>query len=280
VGRVLIAEVRPVDRLPSAFTVSTDESSQFASSILLAAAAIAHRSGKPCKVRLEGARVSEGYLQMTVRWMTAVGFDVSPELTVAWNAARPLPPIPGDWSSIGYLLLFAWTSGGRVLNLSNPALHPDGGLIGALASVGLVVSADGSVNGTLGGALDVSAKPFPDSIPTLVALACVLPSASRFSECAILRGKESDRLEACAALARAGGAIAVIENETLTVTPGTVPALRFDCGGDHRMAMAAAVLAALAKVPLALKGAQSVRKSFPGFWTEALKAGVEAEVLA
>ena len=279
-GRVLIAEVIPQNQLPESFRVSTDESSQFASSLLLGAAAIAHRSGRACRVAVDGARVSDGYLQMTIRWLQAAGFEVDGEFSVRWRAPLPLPPLPGDWSSLGYLLLLAWAARGSVTRMSDPSLHPDGAIVAALSSVGLTVHLNGTVTGALRGQLEVSALDCPDSIPTLAAVACVLSGPSRFTDCGVLRGKESDRIEGIAALARAAGASTRVDGEELTVIPGTrVRSLRFDSHGDHRMAMSAATLAALAKVPLALRGMDCVKKSFPGFWTELAKTPVVVERL-
>lgn len=273
----LLAEVHAKDPLPSTFTVSSDHSSQFASSLLLGAASIAHRTQHPCTVRIEGARVSDGYLQMTVRWLRAAGFDVrgDHELVVKCVGPQPLPEIPGDWSSLGYLLLIAWSCDGRVARLSDPALHPDGAIVAALSSVGLTVRDDGRVIGALHGHLDVSATRFPDSIPTLAALACVLPEPSHFSDCAILRGKESDRVEGITALAEAAGAVVHFAHDTLTIgPPKQVQALALDSRDDHRLAMAAGTLAAIARVPLKLRGTECVKKSFPGFWRELSRAGV------
>jgi len=278
----LLAEVRALEPLPESFTVSSDQSSQFASSLLLGAAAIAHRTQRPCTVRVEGARVSDGYLQMTVRWLRAAGFEVRGDsaLVVKWVAPRPLPELPGDWSSLGYLLLAAWSCDGRVARLSDPTLHPDGAIVAALSSVGLTVHDDGRVIGALLGHLDVSARRFPDSIPTLAALACVLPEPSRFCDCAILRGKESDRVEGISALARAAGATVQVSGDTLTLTPpARVAALQLDSRDDHRLAMAAGTLAAIAHVPLKLRGGECVKKSFPGFWRELALTGTRPELL-
>jgi len=278
----LLAEVRALDPLPQAFTVSSDQSSQFASSLLLGAAAVAHRTQRPCAVRVEGARVSDGYLQMTVRWLRAAGFEVKGDgdFTVRWVAARPLPEIPGDWSSLGYLLLIAWSADARVARLSDPALHPDGAIVAALASVGLTVHDDGRVIGALHGHLDVSARRCPDSIPTLAALACVLPEPSRFSDCEILRGKESDRVEGIIALARAAGATTHLERDTLTLSPpARVGPLQLDSRDDHRLAMAAGTLAAISHAPLRLRGPECVKKSFPGFWRELALTGTTAAPL-
>jgi 3-phosphoshikimate 1-carboxyvinyltransferase len=272
----LLAEVRAFDPLPESFTVSSDQSSQFASSLLLGAASISHRTQRACSVRVEGARVSDGYLQMTVRWLRAAGFDVrgDSELVVKWVGEQPLPEIPGDWSSIGYLLLVAWSCDARVARLSDPALHPDGAIVAALSSVGLTVRDDGRVIGALHGYLDVSARRFPDSIPTLAALACLLPEPSRFTDCGILRGKESDRVQGITALAEAAGATVQLDDDTLVLTPPKqVRPLKLDSRDDHRIAMAAGALAAMAHVPLRLRGIDCVKKSFPGFWRELAFAG-------
>ena len=275
----LLADVRALEPLPASFTVTSDASSQYASSLLLGAAAIAHRTQRPCAVRVEGARVSDGYLQMTVRWIRAAGFEVRGDstFTVKWDAPRVLPEVPGDWSSIGYLLLAAWAHDAQVARLSDPSLHPDGAIVAALATVGLTVRDDGHVIGALLGHLDVSAARFPDSIPTLAALACVLPEPSRFTDCSILRGKESDRADGIVALATAAGAKAWLDGDTMHLVPkGQIASIVFDSRDDHRLAMAAGTLATLARVPLRLKGPDCVTKSFPGFWRELSKLGVPA----
>lgn len=54
----------------------------------------------------------------------------------------------------------------------------------------------------------------------------------------------------------------------------------FDSRGDHRLAMAAGALAAIARVPLTLRGADCVKKSFPGFWRELARCGIDPQPAA
>ncbi len=80
--------------------------------------------------------------------------------------------------------------------------------------------------------------------------------------------KEVDRLAAVAALVEAFGAEARIDGDTLAVTGtnGRLRAGRFDSGGDHRMAMAAAVAALAARDGRSLiTGFGAVETSYPGF---------------
>jgi 3-phosphoshikimate 1-carboxyvinyltransferase len=190
--------------------------------------------------------------------------------------------VPGDWSSLGYLLLVAWRSGGTALRADLAAAHPDRAIVRILREVGLsveeVVPGELAVRGTPRTGLAASGAECPDLLPTLAALACVLPGESRLDEVEILRGKESDRLAGILDLTRAAGAQAVREGGSLRIRPGArvASALEVDSRGDHRLAMSAATLAVLGGSTLGLTGPECVSKSFPGFWQQLAAAGVRA----
>ncbi len=266
------------------FRVRAAESSQFATSLLLAGAARAQLERRRWCVELEGPVASRGYLELTLRWLGRMGFDVELEggriaLSPAGQPVK-VPLLPLDWSSAGYLLLAAWRSGGSVRELDPRSDQPDRALLRILREIGLVVgeSAPGTFNvrGDAREGVRASAAECPDLVPTLVALACVLPSRSRFTELAVLRGKESDRLAGAIELARAGGARVQLDGDALEIEPGPRPAgpLELSSHGDHRLAMAAATLAVCLETELLLEGAECVRKSFPGFFKELSRAGV------
>jgi 3-phosphoshikimate 1-carboxyvinyltransferase len=129
----------------------------------------------------------------------------------------------------------------------------------------LEVSSSGSV-------LPVStrATDFPDAVPALAALAALATGESRFSGVAHLRDKESDRLAALAALVSAAGACAAVEGDALRVIgPARAPAgiRRLPTFRDHRMAMAAAVLA-MAGAGVLVENPGCVSKSYPGFFRD------------
>jgi len=265
------------------FAVTGAESSQFASALLLAAARLVARDRVPREVRVEGALASEGYLAMTQRWLRAFGFALetpSPGVTrlASWTKPSRVPQVPGDWSSLTVLLPLAWRRGERVARLALDSGHPDETVVTHLASVGLRLEGDRVIGAARGG-LDVDVSPCPDAAPALVALACALPAPSRFTRCAVLRHKESDRLAALAALVTAAGGRARIDDDTLHVEPPASPRdFDFDAHDDHRLAMASAVAAALLGVRVRLSGRDSVAKSFPGFWRELERAGFSVEV--
>jgi 3-phosphoshikimate 1-carboxyvinyltransferase len=268
------------------FTVTGAESSQFASALLLAVARLVAHDGRAREVQVDGALASEGYLALTQRWLAAFGFALdaaTPGLTRVRTWAKPavVPPTPGDWSSLTVLLPLAWRTGARVTRVALGTGHPDEAVVAHLASVGLSLQADADahwVSGTPRGGLDVDVSPCPDAAPALVALACALPAASRFTRAAVLRHKESDRLAALAALVTACGGTANIEGDTLHVAPpSTRRDFAFDAHDDHRIAMASATVAALLGVRVRLVGRESVAKSFPGFWRQLERAGLSVE---
>jgi len=110
--------------------------------------------------------------------------------------------------------------------------------------------------------------PSLDEVPILAVAALVADGPTRFRDVGELRVKESDRLEGTARLVRAFGGVATVEGDDLVVGGGTTPSpARVDADGDHRMAMAAAVAAAVvaSSAPTVIRGWQAVATSYPGF---------------
>ncbi|MDP3157208.1 MAG: 3-phosphoshikimate 1-carboxyvinyltransferase [Archangium sp.] len=248
-------------RGPISFNVTGVESSQFASSLLLGAARL-KSAGVAATVEVSGAMTSGGYFELTRSWVERC-------------SALSFPAVPGDWSSLGYLLALSWVSGARVERIGFGTGHPDEAIAELLRGVGLTIS--DRVEGVATAGFEVDCERCPDAIPTLAAIATRLPTASTFRRAGILRHKESDRLAGVQELLTAAGLSHSLAGEDLTVLPGSARSFRFDAHDDHRLAMSAAVLARLQGVRLTLRGMGSVAKSFPDFWLEAAEAGVQVE---
>ena len=96
-----------------------------------------------------------------------------------------------------------------------------------------------------------------------------------------LRHKESDRIAALVSELSRLGVEARAEADALwlrgrPLDPGAEPV--FSAHGDHRLAMSLALLSTrLGRVTI--DGAESVRKSFPGYWTELGRLGFRVETL-
>lgn len=117
----------------------------------------------------------------------------------------------------------------------------------------------------------------PDLGPALFALASLCEGTTTFEHCERLRIKESDRI-ACMEeeLGKLGMQICS-DGGTVKVTGSPVirGGVTLKGHNDHRIVMALAVLACVAKDPVIIEGAEAVHKSYPEFFEDLKKTGVE-----
>lgn len=106
-----------------------------------------------------------------------------------------------------------------------------------------------------------------DEIPALCALAATVAGVLRIRGAVELRHKESDRIRTTVSLLKQFGVHAEAKHDGIEVRGGrTLRAPRaVDTQGDHRIGMAAAILAAAARAPLWIDNSACIATSFPGF---------------
>lgn len=118
-----------------------------------------------------------------------------------------------------------------------------------------------------------------DEIPALVAAAAVSPGESRFDDVGELRVKESDRIAALVDLVRAFGLGAEATADGFRVQGGRPRGgAVVRSAGDHRIAMAGAVLALAAEGETVIDDVGCVDTSFPGFAAILRGLGADLEV--
>jgi len=256
--------------------VDASESSQFLSGILIAA---------PCareNVRVEYSEpvASRPYVDITLEMMKEAGIRFERQ-----GSNRIFIPAPqkyvqrdivveGDCSSASYFWGAAALTGGYVFTspVSARSLQGDCRFLHVLDKMGCEIEWERDGVGVKGPAqlvpVDVDMNEMPDMVPTLGVLCAFAGGTSRIHNVAHLRIKESDRLNAVATGLRILGSDAeelpdglVVHGRTISGPPSG-PISAFD---DHRIAMAFA-LAGLRMHGVVIEGAESVNKSFPGFW--------------
>lgn len=124
-------------------------------------------------------------------------------------------------------------------------------------------------SGLLGTAIEPEEVPtLVDEIPILAVAAAFAKGPSRFSGLGELRVKESDRLAKTFELLQLAGAKAKIEGDDLLIEGGLSHAKPFtyDTKEDHRLAMAATILAQRASGPCQVSNPECVSVSFPHFF--------------
>jgi 3-phosphoshikimate 1-carboxyvinyltransferase len=253
--------------------LQADRSSQFLSSLLLAAAAMP----KGIHVDAEGEFVSAPYVRMTIHVMRAFGVDVrsgGAGFTVhPGSRYRPAEfAIEPDASGASYFFAAAALAGGEVevAGVREGSLQGDAAFVRILKRMGAAVSPtpDGlAVRGAPLRGVEADMREMPDVAPTLAVTALFADGRTVIRNVAHLRFKESDRLAALAGeLAKLGAGVRTGE-DSLVIEPRPLHGALLDTFEDHRLAMSFA-LAGL-KVPgVGIENPDCVRKSFPGFWKE------------
>ncbi len=266
-------------------SVDASESSQFASALLLALPTLTDRS----RIVLRGRVVSAPYLDATRAVLRAHrvrvrvrsnGFEVPGAQAFA---ARQFV-VPGDASSAAYLWAGAAVTGGAVQvdDLDGTWPQADLRILDLLRQTGCDVRVRRSSvrvagRSQLGFSMNFTAS--PDLYPLAGAIAATIPRTSRLSGAPHLASKESDRRTETVRLVRALGASVRETSGGLTIHGVSRPQrVRLPDLADHRLTMSAAVAALAADGPSTIGPADSVAKSFPGFW-EAL-GSLGAEVAA
>ncbi|HXE57477.1 MAG TPA: 3-phosphoshikimate 1-carboxyvinyltransferase [Gemmatimonadales bacterium] len=223
----------------------------------------------------------------TERFLRAFGYPVRE--SDGWIELEPsgrLEPfemqIPGDPSSAAFLVGAAVLAEAGELRIAGVGLNPTRtGFVDVLRRMGASLEVDDETThfGEPVGDLiarpaalrstEVGAGEIPgliDEIPMLAVLASRAAGETVFREVGELRVKESDRLGLIAANLRAVGARAEVSGNDLHVEGGDAPprgAVRTE--GDHRIAMAFAVLGTLPGARIRLDDLACAEVSFPGF---------------
>ncbi|HET7464480.1 MAG TPA: 3-phosphoshikimate 1-carboxyvinyltransferase, partial [Longimicrobium sp.] len=229
----------------------------------------------------------------TERMLAALGAPVRSETVEggvratleAWGG--PLPPlelrVPGDPSSAAFIAALALLANGGELRIPGVLANPT--RTGFFAIVkrmkGLVAWENGRavagepvsdlvVRPSLLRGVDVGAEQIPaaiDEVPVLAVLAARAEGETRITGAGELRVKESDRIAAVVHNLRAIGAEAEELEDGLVIRGGDHPLRgRVTTHGDHRVAMAFGVLAALPGNQVEIDDPACAAVSYPGFW--------------
>lgn len=189
--------------------------------------------------------------------------------------------VPGDFSSAAFAIVAATLVRGSRLVLEDVGIDPRRtGLLEALRLMGARIDIEAVRSGPTGDianlivqhaplhGIDVPTNIVPDMIdefPVLFAAAACAKGITRVRGAAELRVKESDRIAVMAEGLRALG-IEVHETEDgADILGGVAQGGDVDSLGDHRIAMAFAVLAQLARGDVRIRDIDNVATSYPGF---------------
>lgn len=265
---------------PGDYGLHGDVSSQFISGLLFALPLLPGDS----HIRIQPPFESRGYVNMTLQVMDAFGVRASfvdgLTLRVPGNQLFTAPAAPflveGDDSQAAFFLtLDAILGDVSVAGLSPRSIQGD-------RVMGEILARCGHVPGQPPRPL----APFvadlgdcPDLGPILMTLGLFCQGESRLLNAGRLRLKESDRGTAMAQeLSKLGGQASLAGDEIRIRQSRLRPGPALSSHGDHRIAMALAVAALGARIPVEIQGAEAVEKSYPDFWKDLAAIGARVEL--
>jgi len=255
-------------------TIGGNESSQFASALLL----VAPRLAGGLHLRITGTLVSEPFVAMTVAALRARGARIERsgnEITVREGKLRARNVrIPGDVTAATYPAAAAAVLGGSV-TIENVDGRVREGAQGDARFFALLEAMDCTVSrrsgavtvrrtGDLHGIRE-NVRDCSDVFPTLAVIATQAADPTELTGIAHTRKQESDRVRAVADGINVLGGSAQAFGDAIRIDPRPLHEGVVDSCGDHRVAMAFSILGL--QIPgIAVKGAGAVKKTFPQFY--------------
>lgn len=263
------------------FVITADISSQYVSGLLMTLPLLSGDS----EIILEGEISSAPYVSMTLEIMDR--FGVQTEKTDEGYFVRGNRryfsdgkyTANGDWSAAAVFLGMG-ALGGRIsvkgLETESP-IQGDAVICDCLRSFGaeLTTGSDVKVCRHFLKGIDVDVTHCPDLLPLLAILGSASTGKTVLYNAGRLRFKESDRLKTTASIINELGGHAVEYPDRLEILGTGLRGGMVSSRGDHRIAMAAAVAAAVSETPVCIDGAETVQKSYPGFFDELCSLGFD-----
>lgn len=229
---------------------------------------------------------STPYIDMTLSAMERFGIQLSKEGYEAFHIPGNQSyrgaefAIEGDWSGAAFLLVAGAIAGSvRVDELRVQSFQADKAILSALEQSGAELSVE--ENAVSCGKPDQPLQPFfldathcPDLFPPLAALAAHCHGVSIIKGIHRLTHKESNRAQALLTeFRKLGVPIHLHEDEMIIEGPAKIRSARVDSHNDHRMAMAATVVALPGEAEMEIEKAACVNKSYPDFYQDMVKLG-------
>ena len=254
-------------------------SSQFISGLLFALPLIPGDS----IIRVTGNLESRPYVDMTLESLNLFGVKIYENEPNIFNIpggqifkSPKTAQAGGDWSNAAFWLAAGaiGKNGVTVDGLDFNSKQGDKIISELLARFGANVDYNYNNNlisvspGALKG-IDINAGDTPDLAPALAAVAAVAEGTTNIYNAGRLRTKESDRLSTITAvLSDLGADIAETGDGLVIKGKNKLAGGETQSFGDHRIAMTAAVVSSACAGAVIIRGAEAVKKSYPGFFDD------------
>ena len=275
---------------PGLYELPGDISSQFITGLLLALPLLAGES----EIRLTTPLQSAAYVEMTLETLSSFGIRIHPtekgwRIPGGQTYAAGEHFVEGDWSQAAFFLTAGAIGGDvRVSGLKAGSLQGDKAIFDLLTQFGAeTYTLPGHSGNILFGCrasarlrgIEIDASQIPDLVPILAVAGAFAEGETILYNAERLRIKESDRLAAVAeGLSRMGANVTELPGGLRIQGSGSLSGGRLRGWTDHRIVMAFSTAALSACGKTEITDPQSIRKSFPDFFTRYNQLGGNAHV--
>ncbi len=266
------------------FTIPGNISSQFVTGLLFALPLLDGDS----EIRLIPPVESKPYINMTLATLKNFGIDVTENENsyfIKGNQKYISPAeikIDGDWSNGAFFVAFGAVSDIKINGLFPLSVQGDKRITEIIRAMGAKVVCANEYVHSLANELhgiNIDVKDIPDLVPVIATLAVFAKGTTKIYNAGRLRLKESDRLATVTQFIKAAGGDIEELADGLIINGGKKlkDCFTVDAFNDHRLVMAAAMLASDAVVTV--NNAQSINKSYPGFFEDLKMLGGKCDVI-
>ena len=267
--------------------IKANVSSQYISALMLMAPMLP----KGLKIILKGNTTSVPYIEMTLSLLKNTGIAgsfINNEISIP--SVKKVPDrvlvVESDWSSASYFYSIVALSKKMEMNIgsfSDESLQGDSALVQIYESLGVQTVFNHlektmlltKKNIELPDSVMLDLSNTPDLAQTIAVTCFGLGIGCRLSGLHTLKIKETDRLLALKNELEKLGATVQVDNASLNLEKSAQinSDISIETYQDHRMAMAFAPLAL--KTNLIIKNPEVVSKSYPNFWKDLQKVGID-----
>jgi 3-phosphoshikimate 1-carboxyvinyltransferase len=231
---------------------------------------------------------SKPYIDMTLAVLKEYGKEIQHDIYRSFHinpkefrsVSSKEITVEGDWSSAAFIMAGAVING----DINLKGLYP-GSLQADKAIVEVLRAAGGDIEYKNGEwhvqkakqlkAYDFDATDCPDLFPVLSTLAIYCNGESNIQGIHRLIHKESNRLESIADMLEQLGVAYYVEDDILTIEGREITnTATIDSYNDHRIAMAAAIMAIGAKHTITIHSSEAISKSYPTFFDDLASLGI------
>ena len=259
------------------YTIDGGVSSQFISGLLMALPL----TGADSTITVTGKLESASYIELTINALKQFGIEIQKNANgysipgeQRYSIPSAMIAVEGDWSAAAFWLV-AGAAGSKSITCTGidyeSSAQGDRRIVDVLRSMGAnIITGKNNItaipSGLTAGTFDCA--DIPDLVPIMAVAAAKAQGTTVFNNIKRLRIKESDRVQSILELLSGTGICAYATENSLTVTGGPAHGMQYDPNGDHRMAMAATILASVKNVIITIKDSECTAKSYPAFFDD------------